>query len=375
MSTKRDFYEILSVSRTADGAEIKKAYRKLAIQFHPDRNPGDKAAEDKFKEAAEAYEILSDDEKRQRYDRFGHAGVGAGGGAGFNNVDDIFEHFGSIFEDLFGMSGGRRRGGGGTRARRGSDLRYDLTVSFKESVLGCERKIEIPKRQTCSTCSGNGAAPGTKPVTCGTCKGQGQVAVQQGFFSYAATCPGCSGAGKKIAQACPDCRGGGFQTKASNINVKIPGGIDTGMRLRVGGEGEAGANGGPAGDLYVFIEVEEDPKFKREEFDLVYTLKLGVAQAILGTTVAIDCFEEEARKVEIPAGVQPGQRIVVSGAGVPKLEKYGNGKGDLVILVQVEIPTRLTKEAEEHLRAFAAKHGEAVRDGSNSGFFERIFGS
>lgn len=377
MATKRDYYEILGVTRTASADEIKKAYRKLAIQYHPDRNPGDKSAEEKFKEAAEAYEILCDADKRKRYDQFGHAGVsGAAGAGGFNNVDDIFEHFGSIFEDIFGMGGmggGRRRGGGGNRAKRGADLRYDLSISFKDSVLGCERKIEIPRRVGCTTCDGSGAAKGTKPVTCSTCHGHGQVAVQQGFFSYAATCPDCHGQGKKIATPCGDCKGSGYQTKTSNITVKIPAGIDSGMRLRVASEGESGANGGPTGDLYVFLDVQEHEHFKREEFDLIYPLRLGVAQAILGTEIAIDCFEDQPRRVEIPAGVQPGQRLVVHGAGIPKLEKYGKGKGDLIVDIQVEIPSKVSKEAEEHLRAFAHKHGEAVK-GSGSGFFERIFG-
>ncbi len=374
MSNKRDYYEILQVTKTTQTDEIKKSYRKLAIQYHPDRNPNDKEAEDKFKEAAEAYEVLSDPAKRQRYDQFGHAGVtGNGfGGGGFNNVDDIFENFGSIFEDLFGMGGGRRQRGGGNRARKGSDLRYDLKIPFKESILGTEKKIQIPRRIVCTGCEGSGAARGTKPVTCNTCRGQGQVAIQQGFFTYASACPDCNGAGKRITNPCSECRGSGHQTKSSNINVKIPAGIDTGMRLRVSGEGEAGANGGPSGDLYVFIEVEQDEKFKREEFDLVYSLTIGVAQAILGTEVSIDCFEEQLRKIDIPAGIQPGQRIAIHGAGIPKLEKYGRGKGDLIIEVNVEIPTKITKEAEEHLRSFAHKMGQNVKN--SAGFFDKIFG-
>lgn len=375
MATKRDYYEILSVSRNSAGDEIKKSYRKLAIQYHPDRNPGDKTAEDKFKEAAEAYEVLADADKRRRYDQFGHAGVQGNGANGFSNVDDIFEHFGSIFEDIFGMGGGgnRRKANSGNRARRGADLRFDLSIDFKESVLGSEHKIEIPRRKACSTCEGSGAAKGTKPMSCNTCGGQGQVAVQQGFFSYAATCPDCQGNGKRIASPCPDCKGTGFQTTTNSITVKIPPGIDTGMRLRVSGEGEGGTNGGPSGDLYVFVEVKEHEYFKREEFDLIFTLKLGIAQAILGSRIQIDCFENEPRNIEIPPGVQPGQRIVIHGAGIPKLEKYGKGKGDLALEIQVEIPTKVSKEAEEHLRAFAQKHGESVK-GSGSGFFDRIFG-
>lgn len=371
--SKRDYYEVLGVTRNATPEEIKKQYRKLAVQFHPDRNQGDKAAEDKFKEAAEAYEVLSDTSKRQRYDQFGHAGMNGGGGAGFNNVDDIFEHFGSIFEDLFGMGGGRqRRGGGGNRARKGADLRYDLQIDFRDSILGAEKKIELSKRAHCEACSGSGAAKGSKPVTCATCRGHGQVAIQQGFFSYATQCPECNGTGKKIAEKCSDCKGSGQKSKVSNITVKVPAGIDSGMRLRVAGEGEAGSNGGPAGDLYVFIEVKEHKRFRREEFDLILPLKLGVAQAILGTEISVDCFEGDPKAIEIPPGVQPGQRLVVHGSGVPKLEKYGRGRGDLIIEIQVEIPNKVSKEAEEHLRAFATKHGENVK-GSGS-FFERIFG-
>jgi molecular chaperone DnaJ len=371
MSSKRDYYEVLMVTKSASQDEIKKSYRKLAIQFHPDRNPGDKSAEEKFKEAAEAYEVLSDDAKRRRYDQFGHAGLGGSGSAGFGNVDDIFESFGSIFEDIFGMSGGGRRRGSGNRARKGSDLRYDMQISFKESCLGVEKKISIPKKIQCRSCEGSGAEKGSKPITCPTCKGHGQVAVQQGFFSYATTCPDCQGSGKKITNPCVVCKGAGMETIQSNITVKIPAGIDSGMRLRVSGEGESGANGGPTGDLYVFIDVEQDSNFRREEFDLVYKLELGIAQAILGTEVEIDCFEEQPRKVEIPSGVQPGQRLLVRGAGVPKLEKHGKGKGDLVVEVLVTIPNRVSKEAESHLRAFAQKHGEDVKSGG--GFFKGLF--
>lgn len=374
MATKRDYYEILSVSKSASIEEIKKAYRKLAVQYHPDRNPGDKAAEDKFKEAAEAYEVLSDSSKRQRYDQFGHAGVGNNGfgGGGYSNVEDIFENFGSIFEDLFNMGGGGRRKSGGNRSRKGNDLRYDLRITFKESILGTEKKIQLTKKVSCSSCEGSGAAKGTKPTTCSTCRGQGQVAIQQGFFTYASACPDCNGSGKKISTPCGDCRGTGSQTKTSNINVKIPAGIDTGMRLRVAGEGEGGSHGGQAGDLYVFIEVEAEEKYRRDEFDLIYPLRIGVAQAILGTEVQIDCFENEPRKLDIPAGIQPGQRLVIHGAGVPKLDKYGKGKGDLIVEVTVEIPTKLNKEAEEHLRAFAEKVGQNVKN--SGGFFDKIFG-
>lgn len=373
MATKRDYYEILGLQRNASTDEVKKAYRKLAVKYHPDRNPGDKQAEENFKEAAEAYEVLSDASKRSRYDQFGHAGVGGpGGGAGFSNVDDVFEHFGSIFEDIFGFGGGARRGRG-NRARRGADLRYDLRISFQESMVGGERTIDIPRKVNCETCSGTGAKKGTQPQKCRTCNGVGQVAVQQGFFTYSTTCPDCRGAGTSITDPCLDCSGTGQKTKTSHIKVKIPAGIDSGMRLRVSGEGEGGSNGGPTGDLYVFIEVDDHKEFKREEYDLVLPLKVGIAQAILGSVITVDCFEDEPIQVEIPAGVQPGQRIVTPGKGFPKLGRNGRGKGDLVVEVAVEIPSKVSKEAEEHLRAFAKTHGENVKT-HGGGFFDRIFG-
>jgi len=319
---------------------------------------------------------LSSSEKRARYDQFGHAGLGNGfgsGGSGFSNVEDIFENFGSIFEDIFGMGGGgRKKSGGGNRARKGSDLRYDMKISFKEAVLGTEKKIQLTKKVTCTGCEGSGAAKGTKPVTCSTCRGQGQVAVQQGFFTYASACPDCGGSGKKISTPCSDCRGSGMQTKANTLTVKVPAGIDAGMRLRVSGEGEAGSHPGHAGDLYVFIEVMQEKNYRREDFDLIYSLQIGVAQAILGTEVSIDTFEEKPCKVEIPAGIQPGQRLVVQGSGIARLEKYGRGKGDLIVEVHVQIPTKVSKEAEEHLRAFAEKVGQNVKD--SGGFFDKIFG-
>jgi len=377
MAQKRDYYEVLGVSKGAGTDEIKKAYRKLAVQYHPDKNPGNKQAEDKFKEAAEAYEVLSDASKRKQFDQFGHAGMNGGGfgGAGFSNVEDIFENFGSIFEDIFGMGGGggKRRKSGGKRAQKGSDLRYDLRIDFKDAVLGVEKKISIPKKASCSSCHGSGAAKGTTPTNCSACRGQGQVTVQQGFFAFSTTCPDCRGAGKKITSPCKDCRGSGLQNKTSNITVKIPAGIDSGMRLRVSGEGEGGVNGGPSGDLYVFIEVAAHSSFKREEFDLIYPIKIGIAQAILGTEVKVDVFQNEARTIEVPPGVQPGQKIVIRGAGVPKLGTQGRSSGDLVVQVNVEIPSRLNKDAEGHLRAFAQTVDQTVKEGG-SGFFDKIFG-
>ncbi len=374
MASSRDYYEILQVNRSAAPDEIKRAYRKLAVQYHPDKNPGDKAAEDRFKEAAEAYEVLSNPEKRARYDQFGHAGVGGPGGAGPGggfSMDDVFEHFGSIFEDVLGFRGGRGEGGA-RRPRKGSDLRYDLSITLRESVLGTEKPIEFSRKVGCTSCKGTGSSPGTQPSTCPTCRGQGRVGVQQGFFSYATTCPDCQGSGKRILHPCGDCRGEGVAAKPTSITVKVPPGIDTGMRLRLTGEGEGGALGGPPGDLYVFIEVQSDSRYRREEFDLIYPLKIGVAQAILGTEVLVDTFDPEPRKLEIPPGVQPGQRLVIPGAGMPKLGKYGKGRGDFVVEIHVEIPSKLSKEAEEHLRNFAAAHQEATKGGA--GFFDRLFG-
>jgi molecular chaperone DnaJ len=375
MSQKRDYYEVLGVTRDASQDEIKKAYRKLAVQYHPDKNPGDKAAEEKFKEAANAYEVLSDPSKRKQYDQFGHAGFGGGGfgAGGFSNAEEIFENFGSIFEDIFGMGGGKRRkAGGAKRSQKGADLRYDLRISFKESILGTEKKISLQKHVTCGSCHGSGAAKGTSPTNCSTCRGQGQVTMQQGFFAFSTTCPDCRGAGKKITTPCSDCRGSGQQSKSSTITVKIPGGVDTGMRLRVSGEGEAGSHGGSAGDLFVFIDVESHPLFKRKDFDLIYPLKIGIAQAILGSEIKIDAFGDKPHVVEIPPGAQPGQKIVIRGAGVPKLDKTQRAYGDLIVEVNVEIPTRVGKEAEEHLRAFAKSVGQHVKDGG--GFFDKIFG-
>jgi molecular chaperone DnaJ len=375
MASKRDYYEVLGVSRGASQEEIKKSYRKLAVQYHPDRNPGDKAAEDKFKEAAEAYEVLSQTEARRRYDAYGHAGVGgAGASSGFSSVDDIFEHFGSIFEDVFGGMGGFTSAGGGAKRKRkqsGSDLRYDVTLSFKEAVLGLDKILEFSKKVSCEPCKGSGATPGSKTETCRTCKGRGQIHIQQGFFTYSSTCSECHGEGKKIKDPCTTCHGAGMTTQKQNLTVKIPPGIDSGMKLRVANEGEAGHGGAPAGDLYVFVNVKPDPIFRREEFDLIYPLNIGVAQAILGTEVEVDNYIEK-KTIEIPSGVQPGQRIPISGMGIPKLDRYGKGRGDLIIEISVKIPHKIDKESEEHLRAFAQRQGELVKP--NNSLFDRIFG-
>ena len=375
--SKRDFYEILGVAKSASADEIKKAYRKLAVQYHPDKNPGDKKSEDKFKEAAEAYEALSDPAKRQKYDQFGHAAMGAQGHSGFSNVDDVFDQFGSIFEDLFGMGGGRRgRSGSSSKTvRRGADLRYDLTIDLKEAYLGVEKKISVSKRASCQTCNGSGGAPGSQPVTCSTCRGKGQVAIQQGFFTYASTCSDCNGAGKKIAKPCTDCRGAGTKVKTANISVKIPSGVDSGMKLRVSAEGEAGTNGGPSGDLYVFLTVNPIAGYRREENDLIVPVKIGVAGAILGNEVEVDCFGT-SKKVVVQPGVQPGHRIRVSGEGFPRLDgRGGRSKGDLIFEVQVEIPQKISREAEEHVREFAKKVNEPLRSSAGgAGFFDKIFG-
>ena len=378
MTTKRDYYEILGVDKGASLDVIKKAYRKLAIKYHPDRNPNNKSAEEKFKEAAEAYEVLSNTEKRKRYDQFGHAGVnGAGGGfsGGFSNVDDIFDQFGSIFEDLFGFGGGSSRRQKGSsrrqRAQRGADLRYDLKIDFKEALLGSEKRLKITKRVGCESCKGSGAAAGSKPVTCPTCRGQGQIAVQQGFFTYASTCNDCHGTGEKIKNPCKVCLGTGIKNKTSDITVKIPAGVNSGMKLRVSGEGEGGTHGGPSGDLYVFLDVKAHPQFRREENNLICPIKIGVSQAILGTQVTIDCFGK-SHTIDIPPGTQTGARIRVPNAGFPSLERRQRANGDMIIEVGINIPTKLNKEAEQHLRAFAQSMKENVKN--SSGFFGNIFG-
>lgn len=363
MAAKRDYYELLGVSRDVNAEDLKKAYRKLAIQFHPDKNPGDKAAEEKFKEISEAYEVLSDPKKRQAYDQFGHAGAqggfgaggfdfGGAGGQGFGNLNDIF---GDIFSEVFGGGGGRGGGGRGSRAQRGSDLRYNMELSFEEAAFGTEKTVTLPKDATCKTCTGSGAKPGTSAETCSGCRGSGEIRFQQGFFTLSKTCPDCGGTGRIIKQKCSDCRGRGRVSENVKLAVKIPAGIDTGQKLKLRGEGEPGAGGGPAGDLYVFVEVKEHPFFQREGFDVQCEVPVSFTQAALGAEIETPTLDGTV-KLKIPAGTQGGKRLRLKGKGIPHIG--GRDRGDQYVTVQVEVPTKLTTEQRQLLEKFATLSGE-----------------
>jgi molecular chaperone DnaJ len=351
MSTKRDFYEILEVSKSASADEIKKAYRKKAIQFHPDKNPGDKASEEKFKEAAEAYEVLSDSDKRQRYDQFGHAGVGGASGNGFGggnmNMDDIFSHFGDIFGGHFGGFGGfgGSQRGGGQRVRRGSDLRVKVKLTLAEIAAGVEKKIKVKKYVSCSHCTGSGAAHGSSTSTCTTCNGQGRVMrVQQtilGQMQTAAECPTCGGDGKIIKEKCSHCSGEGIVREDEVITINIPAGVMEGMQLSMSGKGNAARRGGVNGDLLILVEEEAHPELIRDENDLIYNLLLTVPMATLGGSVEVPTVEGKV-KVTIAPGTQPGKVLRLRGKGLPNVNRYGTG--DLLVNIGVYIPENLNKE-------------------------------
>ena len=368
MATKRCYYEVLGVEKTASDDEIKRAYRKLAGKHHPDRNPGDEAAVVLFKEAAEAFEILSSTEKRSRYDRFGHAGVqgAAGGGAGFNDVGDIMDAFGEMFGDLFG--GGGRRGQGGTRAKRGNHLQTALTIELLDAAVGCTRDIEIDKHVSCVTCSGTGAKPGTKPQKCDYCGGHGQVVQSQGFFRVQTTCPGCRGQGQVVRDKCPDCRGTRFVTRSSKINVKVPAGVDNGMQLCLRGEGEDGENGGPAGDLYVEIRVKPHTLFERDGKNLTCAVPITFAQAALGTELDIPILTGK-HHITVGAGTQPGEIVRLRGQGMP--DPHGGSRGDLHVQFHVEVPKKLSKKQEELLRQLAELDDKQVSAHRKS-FFDSV---
>ncbi|HUO85714.1 MAG TPA: molecular chaperone DnaJ [Thermoanaerobaculia bacterium] len=363
-SQKRDYYEILGVPRAASIDEIKKAYRRLAVQHHPDRNPGDGEAEERFKEAAEAYGVLADDDKRARYDRFGHQGVN-GGAAGFDPSQ--FADFADILGDLFGMGdlfGSRRRG---SRPARGSDLRHDLHLSFEEAVFGKEQSVRLQRTVQCTTCSGSGAKPGTAPVTCSSCGGRGQVRYQQGFFAVARTCPQCSGSGRIIQESCADCGGAGRVREEKTLPIRIPAGVDDGTRMRVAGEGDAGANGGPPGDLYVFISVEPHPRFVRQDYDIHVELPLTLTQATLGAEVEAPTVHGQ-ESLRIPPGTQPNQVFRLRGKGVPYVD--GSGRGDAHVHIQVRVPTSLSERQRELLEELAALEGETPPE--SRGVFDKV---
>ena len=340
--SKRDYYEILGVKRDASAAEIKKSYRRLAMKHHPDRNPGDSKSEELFKEASEAYEILADEEKRATYDRYGHDGLkGMGGGAGGAGFGDVF---GDIFSDIFG-GGGRGRGG----ARRGSDLRYNLSITLEEAAFGKDVTIRIPRWDACSPCDGSGAKPGTEPQTCPTCHGVGQVRMQQGFFSVQQTCPQCRGRGQIITEFCADCGGEGRQRSEKSLKVTIPAGVDSGDRIRLSGEGEAGDLGGPSGDLYVQIEVKQHSFFTREDSDLICQVPIDFATAALGGELEVPTLVGKAR-LQIPAETQSHKVFRLRGKGIKSVR--GGATGDLLCQVVVETPVKLNKKQKELLEAF-----------------------
>jgi molecular chaperone DnaJ len=345
---KRCYYEVLGVERKATEEDIKKSYRKLAMQYHPDRNAGDKEAEERFKEAAESYEVLSDREKRDVYDRYGHEGLRNTGFQGFSGFEDIFSSFGSIFEDVFGFSNGRSRSR--TAARAGNDLRYDLKISFMEAAVGLARDIEVPKHETCSDCRGTGAAAGTSPEICRRCQGRGQVTQSSGFFSISSTCPGCRGEGRIITEPCRFCMGTGRKRIAKTVNIKIPAGVETGSRLRLRGEGEQGSSGGPSGDLYVFIHVEPHEFFERSGDDLYCRIPISFVQAALGATIEVPTLMG-AEKLKIPKGTPSGKTFRLRGKGIAHLRDLG--RGDQIIETVITIPTQLNRKQEELLREFA----------------------
>jgi molecular chaperone DnaJ len=350
--SKRDYYEIIGVSRTATEQEIKSAYRKLALKYHPDRNPGDKQAEERFKEAAEAYAILADTDKRHMYDRFGHAGLGGAATGGFDpNVFTGFEDILGGLGDVFGFGdifGGRRRGG----AQRGADLRYDLEISFDESAKGAETAIQIPRQETCETCSGSGAASGSKPTTCPQCHGRGQLRYQQGFFTVARTCGQCRGSGSIISKPCATCRGAGRVQKERKLTVRIPAGISTGQRLRLTGEGESGMAGGPAGDLYVVIIVQEHAFFQRDGNDLFCEIPVNFPTLALGGTIMIPKLDGGEEAYDVAEGTQTGATVRLQGRGMPDVN--GRGRGDLLATLKVVTPKKLTREQKKMLEQLAA---------------------
>lgn len=365
--SKRDYYEVLGVNRDASDDDIKKAYRKLAMKYHPDRNPDSKEAEEKFKEVKEAYEILSDSQKRAAYDQFGHAGVdpnaagGRGGPGGFGGFGDFSDAFSDIFGDIFG--GGR--GGSGRQVFRGADLRYNMEITLEEAARGCERQIRIPAHQRCDVCHGSGAKPGTQPKTCQTCGGHGQVRMSQGFFSVQQTCPTCHGTGKQISDPCTKCHGAGQVKTTKTLNVKIPAGVDEGDRIRLAGEGEPGENGGPNGDLYVVTHIKQHAVFQRDGMDLHCEMPISFATAALGGEVEIPTLDGMA-KVKISPETQTGRVYRLRGKGIKAVR--GNTFGDLMCHVVVETPVNLTDRQKELLREFedisqhdAAKHNPRAK--------------
>ena len=375
--SKRDYYEILGVSKSASADEIKKAYRKKAIQYHPDKNPGDKQSEENFKEAAEAYEVLSDDQKRQRYDQYGHAGVGGAAGGGFGggsmNMDDIFSHFGDIFGGHFGGFGGfggSQRGGGGQRVRKGSDLRVKVKLTLAEIATGVEKKIKVKKQVACSHCNGTGGANGSSTTTCTTCNGQGRVMRVQntilGQMQTAAECPTCGGDGKIIKDKCTHCNGEGVVREDEVITINIPAGVMEGMQLSVSGKGNAARRGGVNGDLLVLVEEEPHPELIRDENDLIYNLLLTVPMATLGGSMEVPTVEGKV-KVTISPGTQPGKVLRLRGKGLPNVNRYGTG--DLLVNIGVYIPENLNKEEKTAMEKLGKSDNVKPNASASRNFF------
>lgn len=369
---KRDYYEVLGVDRSADDDSIKRAYRKMAVANHPDKNPGDADAEQRFKEAAEAYAVLSDPQKRQRYDQFGHAGVdGAGGGPGFASAEDIFAAFGDMFGGGGGffdqIFGGARRG----RGRRGQSLKVDLELTLEEVATGVKKTIELKKAEVCTTCRGSGAKPGTRKKTCQTCDGHGQVVRSQGFFQLRQTCPTCHGQGESIETPCSKCRGKGAVPKASPINITIPAGIEHGHAERIAGQGEPGDGGGPPGDLIVVLHVKDHPVFTRYGDDLLMQTRISYRQAVIGDEVEIPTITGDTVTMKIPAGTQPGERLRVRNHGLPRADGYG--RGNLVVQIQVDVPAKITAEQRELLDKFdELETGKKPKKDQKKTIFEKV---
>lgn len=368
-ATKRDYYEVLGVQRDASTKEMARAYRKLAMQYHPDSNPDNEEAIAKFKEAAEAYEVLSNDQKRARYDQYGHAGVGAGaGGSGFQDVGDIFEAFGdifggSIFEDFFGGRSQR------SRVRRGADIRCDVTLDLEEAATGVRKQVSLTRHEACGTCSGSGAAPGSQPEVCSHCRGRGQVVQATGILRVQTTCPQCRGNGKVITSPCDDCDGSGALPREVVLDVSIPAGVDDGMRVRLAQEGQASPDGGPAGDAYCFIQIRQHSMFRREGSDLVLQVPLTYSQAVLGTEIEIPTLSGR-RSLKVPTGTQSGEVFSLRGEGMP--DPRSGMKGDMLVQTFVEIPKKVSGPQEELLRKLAELEEEHVTPHRKS-FVERVF--
>lgn len=367
--SKRDYYEILGVSRTSSDAELKAAYRKLAMQHHPDRNPGDAACEHRFKELSEAYDVLKDGDKRAAYDRFGHAAFEQGGGGAHGFGADFAHTFSDIFEDLFGMSGGRRGGGRGQGRERGSDLRYNMEIGLEEAFAGKTAQMRVPTSVICEVCSGSGAKAGTKPKPCGTCGGAGKIRHAQGFFTLERTCPACNGRGQVIDDPCPSCAGAGRVTQERILSVNIPAGVEDGTRIRLAGEGEAGIRGGPPGDLYIFLSMAPHEFFQRDGADLHCRVPISMVTAALGGDFEVPAIDGSKARVKVPAGTQTGRRFRLAAKGMPVLR--AKQTGDMYVQVSVETPQNLTKGQRELLAEFQKLSSEQTQPES-AGFFSRV---